>query len=98
VKGASLRTTEGTTFDTGSAIGKAFLDMLGVFAEFETNLRCERLMEGIATAKAAGVYKGRKPTIDLEAIEALKAQGIAATAIAKKLGIGTASVYRVLEG
>src|SRR3984957_10575407 len=38
--------------------------MLGVLAEFETNLRCERQLEGIAKAKAAGVYKGRPPSID----------------------------------
>ena len=46
--------------DTSTAAGKAFLDMLGVFAEFETNLRRERQMEGIAKAKAKGVYKGRE--------------------------------------
>jgi DNA invertase Pin-like site-specific DNA recombinase len=40
--------------DTGTAAGKCFLDMLGVFAEFETNLRRERQLEGIAKAKAAG--------------------------------------------
>jgi DNA invertase Pin-like site-specific DNA recombinase len=39
--------------------GKTFLDMLGVFAEFETNLRRERQLEGIAKAKKAGVYTGR---------------------------------------
>jgi DNA invertase Pin-like site-specific DNA recombinase len=44
--------------DTSTAAGKCFLDMLGVFAEFETNLRRERQLEGIAKAKAAGVYKG----------------------------------------
>jgi DNA invertase Pin-like site-specific DNA recombinase len=33
--------------------------MLGVFTEFETDLRCERQLEGIAKAKAAGVYKRR---------------------------------------
>lgn len=38
--------------------------MLGVFAEFETNLRRERQLEGIAAAKASGVYRGRKPSID----------------------------------
>ena len=46
--------------DTSSAAGKCFLDMLGVFAEFETNLRRERQLEGIAKAKAAGVYRGRE--------------------------------------
>ena len=39
--------------------------MLGVFAEYETNLRRERQMEGIAAAKAKGVYKGRPPSIDV---------------------------------
>jgi DNA invertase Pin-like site-specific DNA recombinase len=39
--------------------------MLGVFAEFETNLRRERQLEGISAAKARGVYRGRKPSIDV---------------------------------
>jgi len=95
-KGAALACTE-QPVDTSTAAGKAFLDMLGVFAEFETNLRRERQMEGIAKAKAAGVYKGRKPTIDPEEVRALKAEGLGATEIAKRLGIGRASVYRVLE-
>jgi DNA invertase Pin-like site-specific DNA recombinase len=42
--------------------------MLGVFAEFETNQRKERQSEGIARAKAAGICKGRKPSIDLVAL------------------------------
>jgi DNA invertase Pin-like site-specific DNA recombinase len=40
------------------------LDMLGMFAEFETNLRREQQLEGIANAKLRGVYKGRSPTIE----------------------------------
>ncbi len=48
--------------DTSSATGKALFDMLGVFAEFETNLRRERQAEGIAAAKQRGVYRGRTPT------------------------------------
>ncbi len=62
-RGVSLKATE-QPIDTQSAAGKAFLDMLGVFAEFETNLRRERQLEGIADAKARGVYRGRKPSID----------------------------------
>ena len=65
-----------------------------MFAEFEANLRRERQLEGIAAAKAKGVYKGRKPSIKPEAIAALKAEGLGATEIAKHLGIGRASVYR----
>lgn len=94
-KGVSLRATM-QSVDTSTAAGKAFLDMLGVFAEFETNLRKERQAEGIAKAKAAGVYKGRKPEIDRAAILKLRAEGLGATAIAKRLGIGRASVYRIL--
>src|ERR1700674_4299185 len=93
-KGASLKATE-QPIDTGTAAGKAFLDMLGVFAEFETNLRRERQLEGIARAKAEGVYKGRKPKIDRAEIERLKAEGFGATAIAAQLEISRASVYRL---
>jgi DNA invertase Pin-like site-specific DNA recombinase len=95
-KGASLKATE-QPIDTTSAAGKAFLDMLGVFAEFETNLRRERQAEGIAKAKAAGVYKGRPPSIDVTKIRELKQKGLGASQIAKALKIGRASVYRALE-
>jgi hypothetical protein len=68
-------------------------------AEFETNLRKERQMEGIAKAKAEGVYKGkgRPKSVDIGTVAALKAQGMGATDIAKELGIGRASVYRALD-
>jgi DNA invertase Pin-like site-specific DNA recombinase len=95
-RGASLKATE-QPIDTSTAAGKCFLDMLGVFAEFETNLRRERQLEGIAKAKAAGVYKGRPASIDAAQVRQMKAQGIGATEIAKALGIGRASVYRALE-
>jgi len=65
-QGVTLRATE-QPVDTRSAAGKAFLDMLGVFAEFDINLRREPQMEGIAAAKARGVYRGREPSIDLYA-------------------------------
>ena len=94
-KGATLRATE-QPIDTSTAAGKAFLDMLGVFAEFETNLRRERQMEGIAAAKLRGVYKGRPPSIDAAKVASLKAEGLGATEIAKRLKVGRASVYRVL--
>jgi DNA invertase Pin-like site-specific DNA recombinase len=72
-RGAVLKATE-QPIDTGTAAGKCFLDMLGVFAEFETNLRRERQLEGIAKAKAAGVYKGRQPSIEASRVRELKAQ------------------------
>lgn len=95
-RGASLKATE-QPIDTSTAAGKCFLDMLGVFAEFETNLRKERQLEGIAEAKLRGVYKGRKPTIEVVKIQALADQGLGATKIARQLGIGRASVYRAIS-
>ena len=94
-KGAALKATE-QPIDTGTAAGKAFLDMLGVFAEFETNLRKERQLEGIAKAKQAGVYKGRPASIDPTHVRQMKADGLGPSEIAKALGIGRASVYRAL--
>ncbi|MGD9671055.1 MAG: recombinase family protein [Hyphomicrobiaceae bacterium] len=96
VKGVHLKATE-QPIDTSTAAGKAFLDMLGVFAEFETNLRRERQLEGIAKAKAEGVYKGRPASIDASRVRALKAAGMGASAIAKEMKIGRASVYRCLS-
>jgi DNA invertase Pin-like site-specific DNA recombinase len=94
-KGACLRATE-QPFDTGDIYGELTMNLLGVFADFETKLRRERQMEGIAKAKAEGVYKGRKSTIDAMKISELRAEGLGASEIAKRLGIGRASVYRLL--
>lgn len=95
-RGATLKATE-QPIDTRSAAGKAFLDMLGLFAEFETNLRRERQLEGIALAKRRGVYQGRKPSIDAAEVKRLRtAEGLGPTAIARRLGIARASVYRAL--
>jgi DNA invertase Pin-like site-specific DNA recombinase len=90
-----LKATE-QPIDTSTAEGKCFLDMLGVFAEFETNLRRERQLEGIANAKTRGVHSGRKATIDAARIKQMKTDGIGPSAIAKALKIGRASVYRAL--
>jgi DNA invertase Pin-like site-specific DNA recombinase len=82
--------------DTGSPAGRAFLQMLGVFAEFETSIRKERQLEGVASAKARGVYKGRKPKIKPDEVKSLKASGLTVSAIAKQLTISRQSVYRAL--
>jgi DNA invertase Pin-like site-specific DNA recombinase len=71
--------------------------MQGVFAEFETNLRKERQMEGIAKAKAAGVYKGRPASVDAARVLQLKSDGMGPPKFANTLGIGRASVYRALD-
>jgi len=97
-RGIVLRAIE-QPIDTGTAAGKAFLDMLGVFAEFETNIRRERQLEGIAKAKAEGRYMGRKPTAKAksEQVVELIGQGFTKKAVAEELGMGVASVYRILK-
>ncbi len=95
-KGVELRATE-QPIDTSSAAGKAFLDMLGVFAEFETNLRKERQLEGIAAAKQKGVYKGRKATLEPGKVLTLHREGVGATEIARRLNISRATVYRFIR-
>ena len=92
-KGAHLAATE-QPVDTSTAAGKAFFDMLGVFAEFETNLRRERQAEGIATAKRRGVYCGRKPKINMIAISERLADGALPTEIARKMGVSRGTVYK----
>ena len=86
--------------DTTTPTGKLLLNLVGSIAEFERELMLERQREGIAKAKDAGKYRGRKPTARAKAEEVrrLHAQGERPTEIAKRLGIGRASVYRVLEG
>ncbi|WP_340107560.1 recombinase family protein [Pikeienuella sp. HZG-20] len=95
-KGAALEAIE-QPIDTADAAGKAFLGMLGVFAEFETAVRKERQMEGIAKAKAEGRYKGRKPSVDKEAVRKLHREGVSPTQIARDLKVGRTSVYRALS-
>ncbi len=87
------------SIDTTTPHGKAFLGMLAVFAEFETNIRKERQLEGIAKAKKEGVYTGRKPTAQekKEQMLVLLGQGMSKPQIAKELGVSVASVYNVLK-
>ncbi|MDU8914168.1 recombinase family protein [Aestuariicoccus sp. MJ-SS9] len=97
-KGATLRVL-GMGIDTGTPTGKLMITVLGSIAEFEREIMLERQREGIAKAKAAGKYKGRKPTAQAKSKEVLKlhGEGTGATEIAKALGIGRASVYRILR-
>jgi DNA invertase Pin-like site-specific DNA recombinase len=95
-KGASFRCLQQSGVDTSTSTGKLLLGMLAAIAEFETDIRKERQREGIERAKAAGVYKGRKPSVDAAAVRRLHQEGVSPTIIAKQLGIGRASVYRAV--
>ena len=77
---------------------KLQLHLMGAFAEFERSIIRERQREGIARAKERGVYAGRKTNIDVEKVKSLHASGVGASEIARQLGIGRASVYRLIAG
>jgi len=82
--------------DTTTSMGKLVLGILGAVAEFETDIRKERQRDGIEKAKKRGVYKGRPASIDADKVRELKAAGMGGAAIANEMGIGRASVYRLL--
>ena len=93
-KGANLYAIE-QLVDTSTTTGKAFFDMLEVFAEFETNLRRERQADGIAVAKNKGIYKDRPPFINQDKIKQHLLKGKCPTQIAKELGISRGTIYKV---
>ena len=93
-KQVSLVATE-QPISTKDATSKCFLDMLSVFAEFETNLRRERQMDGIAVNRHK--FKGKQQTIDTEQIKKLKREGLGATEIGRQMNINRSSVYRLLR-
>jgi DNA invertase Pin-like site-specific DNA recombinase len=89
----------GMNLNTATPEGTLMLNIFGSVAQFEREIMLERQREGIAKAKAQGKYKGRRPTAQAQADEVnrLRAEGMGATEIAKRLGIGRASVYRIPE-
>jgi len=94
--GAHLKVVE-QSVDTSSTAGRAFFGMLAMFAAFETDVRRERQLEGIAMAKREGVYKGGKSRLDRERVKQLSDNGLGPAAIARELGMARSSVYRLLE-
>jgi len=92
--GCDFRVLQQSGIDTTTSTGKLTLSILGAVAEFEADIRRDRQRDGIERAKARGVYRGRKPSIDTARIETLMAAGMAPAAIAREMGVGRASVYR----
>jgi DNA invertase Pin-like site-specific DNA recombinase len=84
--------------DTGTATGRLMLAVIGAVGQAEREAMLERQREGTAKAQREGRYKGRAPTARRRTAEIvrLKEQGVRPSEIAVRLGIGRASVYRVL--
>jgi DNA invertase Pin-like site-specific DNA recombinase len=84
--------------DTQTPTGKLMVTVLGGVAQFEREIMLERQREGIAKAKSVGKYKGRKPIAPdrRQHVLRLAAEGATKISIARQLGIGEATVYRIL--
>lgn len=97
-KGVELRVLD-QSIDTSTPAGMALLQMLAVFAEFETSIRAERQLDGIAKAKATGIKFGRKPKATAEVtreVRQMRSDGFLIRDIMNKTGLSKATVYRAL--
>jgi DNA invertase Pin-like site-specific DNA recombinase len=84
--------------DTATPTGKLVVNVLGAIGQFEREIMLERQREGVQRAKREGKYKGRAPTARAKSAEIVKlaGEGVKREDIASRLGVGVASVYRVL--
>lgn len=99
-------TTKGVGFkvldqsiDTTTKEGRLMFSMLAAVAEFETALRKERQLDGIARAKREGVQFGRKPTLtpaQVAEMRSKRADGVLIKGLMSEYGLSKASVYRLL--
>lgn len=100
-KGVALRVLDfgGSSVDTQSSSGRLMLTMFAAMAQFERELMLARQREGIAKAQAEGRYRGRAPTARAKTkqVREMRAAGVRPVEIAAQLGIGRASVYRLLS-
>lgn len=93
---------ENLTFTGDSSpMANLLLSVMGAFAEFERDIIRERQREGVAIAKAKGVYKGRKPSLSLDRARELREQadnGVKKAVLAREYGISRQTVYEYLRG
>ena len=95
-RGAFLTVLEPHVSTKGQT-GRIVLTVLGMVAEMELGFIRERQRAGIEKARANGVYKGRPITLDHAKVNALAAEGIGATEIARRMGCSRGAVYKVLN-
>lgn len=98
-KGVGFKVLDDAAVDTTSRTGKLVMGILALIAEFETEIRKERQMEGIAKAKAEGRVGGR-PKLATSAVEAeirkLRTAGLSIRKIAAEVGFSKATIQKVL--
>lgn len=99
-KGAGFRCLDNRDLDTTTKHGKLLLGMLALIAEFETDLRKERQLEGISRAKDRGVQFGRQPRItkiQIDEMRSRRAAGALIRELQQDFGLSKAHVYRLLS-
>lgn len=99
-KGVNLKVID-QSIDTGDATGRLLSNMLGAIAQFETEIRSERQMDGIHSAKSRGIHFGRRKNLtEKECLELQqkRTQGVLVKTLMKDYKISKASVYRYLDG
>lgn len=96
-KGVGLKVLNQKEIDTTTSTGKLMFNMLAAIAEFETELRKERQMDGILLAKQEGRYTGRKRTIDRDKVRELRENGLSMDRIAADLGVSKSAVHKILS-
>ncbi|MGE0157057.1 MAG: recombinase family protein [Geobacter sp.] len=94
--------SESLTFspDQSSPMSTLLLNMLGAVAEFERSLIKERQREGIAAAKARGVYRGRRPSLtpaEITEIKRLASTGVSKAELARRYGVTRETIYQALR-
>jgi DNA invertase Pin-like site-specific DNA recombinase len=85
--------------DTGDATGRLLFNMLGAIAQFETEIRAERQIDGINKARERGVAFGRKKSLSDDQVAQLRQRregGDKIAALMRDYGLSKASVYRYL--
>ena len=98
-KGVNLKVLD-QNIDTGDATGRLLFNMLGAIAQFETEIRAERQMDGINKAKQRGVKFGKEKKLNLEQIAELKQrrdEGVLIKTLMKDYNLSKASIYRYLS-
>ena len=95
-KACGFQVLQQSGIDTTTSTGKLTLSILGAVAEFEADIRRDRQRDGIERAKTNGVYRGRRPSIDIVRVQTLITMGMSPAAIASEMNIGRASVYRLI--
>lgn len=99
--GVAFKVLDDAAIDTSSRTGKLVMGILALIAEFETDIRKERQMEGIAKAKAEGRAGGRPQQVTDDVrnrVQELRKQGVSIRKVAEEIGFSKATVQKIVGG